>query len=147
MPAAGMDTEFGEKQTENQAGSPFHIEHILQRKHSTTGEMLQEGSRPVADTTAAEKTEKIGKMEVEGAGEESGKFTETAGEESGKFTEACENDKGILPKEWLQEPQFSAVCEVCGREGVDVHSCDMCGANGTNSQKSVAYYIYYVKAL
>ena len=131
-----MDTEFGEKQTENQAGSPFHIEHTLPRTHSTTGETLQERSRPVADTTAAEKTEKIGKMEVEGAGEE-----------SGKFTEACENDKGILPKEWLQEPQFSAVCEVCGREGVDVHSCDMCGANGTNSQKSVAYYIYYVKAL
>jgi hypothetical protein len=127
MPAAGMETEFGEKQAENQAGSTFHMEHTLQRKHSTTGETLQERCRPVADTTAAEKTEKIGKMEVVGAGEE-----------CGKFREACENDKGILPKEWLQEPQFSAVCEVCGREGVDVHSCDMCGANGKNSQKSVA---------
>ena len=74
-----------------------------------------------ADTKAAEK------IEVEGAGEE-----------SGKLREAFENDKGILPREWLQEPQFSARCEVCGREGVDVHACDMCGANGTNSQKSVA---------
>jgi hypothetical protein len=124
MPEAGMDTESGGKQAENQAGSSCHTEHILQRTHSTTGETLQEGSRPVADTTAAEKIEKVAKMEVEGAGEE-----------SGKLREACEEDEGILPKEWLQEPQFSTVCEVCGREGVDVHSCDMCGANGTSIKK------------